>query len=83
MKSYQYPTIVAEAIEVNDQGSETKNKEVIIAVQVIIDKTELRDGQVDIDIRDYPSNGKITTIRLALPDLVAAISSAALHRGEY
>lgn len=77
MKYPSTPEVIATVTGLNKYGEETNYGDVITGISVAIESAS-RDGEVTIDLRDVFKNESLI-IRLQLPELMAALTSAILH----
>lgn len=74
------PELVVSTEIIDQEGDGRLNSDRVAAIAVSIGNKMDQNGQLQLEIRDYPKKGEILVIRASLPDVMAAITSATLNR---
>lgn len=80
MKYYASPQVIGRLRIVDDQGEDHALQDKIVTVIANKDGSNSFEGTVSIDIPDYPKKGGNLVLDVSLPEILAAIGTAALNR---
>ncbi len=72
------PEVIATIETIDTNGNDNRLGDRIVGVQVRTDKQWV-DGVVDLDVREFDRKRGNLVLRIALPELMAALSRATLN----
>ncbi len=81
MRYLETPEIISHVRTVDSNGDDGHIGDRILGVHVNMDDSLSREGTVQLDLRDFdPKKRESLVIEISLPDLMAALTTATLHR---
>lgn len=80
MKFYSSPQLIAQARIVDRNGNDKTLGDKIVNFVATKNEGPSFEGTIQIDVHDYPENGKNLILDVSLPELLQAIGSAAINR---
>lgn len=84
MKYYETPEVIGQ-VEEHRKGSNSDPMPIgdrIVGITIFRDDDQRREGELQIDIRQYDRTRDNIVIKLPLLEVMAAITTAAIHREE-
>ena len=79
MKFYATPQLIAQARIVDANGEDKCLGDKIVNLMALKDESRSFEGTIQIDLHDYPQKGKNLILEVSMPELLAAIGSAAIN----